>query len=77
MVVAEDQPRESSVRTGPVCAPPSLLKVPPPGDDRPAVEDKIFSARLILPEMMGESFKEMRKKMSHSASSHSTQCNGP
>jgi hypothetical protein len=32
-----------------------------------ALRWKILFARLILPEMMGESFKEMRKKMSQSA----------
>ena len=32
-----------------------------------ALRWKILSARLILPEMMEESFKEMRKKMSQSA----------
>ena len=40
-----------------------------------AMRWKILSARLILPEMMGESFKEMRKKMWQSAihSQHSVQ----
>ena len=40
-----------------------------------ALRWKILSARLILPEMMGESFKKIRKKMSQSAihSEHSVQ----
>jgi hypothetical protein len=40
-----------------------------------AMRWKILSAPLILPEMMGESFKEMRKKISESAihSQHSVQ----
>jgi hypothetical protein len=32
------------VRTGPVCTSPSLRKVSPPGDDRPAVEDIVCTS---------------------------------
>jgi hypothetical protein len=50
------------VRTGPVSTPPSLLKIPPPGDDRPAVEDIICTSDSSGND--GESFEEMRKKRS-------------
>jgi hypothetical protein len=63
MVVAEYPLQETSVRTGLH----SSIATKGFRLETIALRWKILSARLILPEKMGESFKEMREKMSQSA----------